>query len=136
MTKRWFLMVLMVVGCGDAQQSLPVVPHCENRVRDKLAGETDIDCGGSCRGCQDGQPCASDTDCLSQVCRPLCQDESCSGELLCVPAHCGNDAQDQDEADVDCGGVDCYACHIGQRCVTLFDCISQSCHAGLCQPRS
>jgi cysteine-rich repeat protein len=60
------------------------------------AGETDVDCGGDCRGCAVSQYCLRSTDCLSQ----LCLLEECS------PATCRDGRQNPGEEGVDCGG-DC-----------------------------
>lgn len=71
--------------------------------------ETDVDCGGSCGPCDDGQGCAAPDDCTSEVCTdgtcqaPRCGDgvvhegeacdeggptDTCTAE--CTPAECGN----------------------------------------------
>src|SRR5687767_1775300 len=42
------------------------VPSCADRITNN--DETDIDCGGSCRGCEAGQGCRGASDCLSRFC--------------------------------------------------------------------
>jgi len=89
--------------------------------------ESDIDCGGMvCGGCLDGGDCALDGDCASDVCDPLA--------AQCVPAGtptCGDGLVNQDESDVDCGGLVCSACADGDTCGENLDCTS-----GLCDPLS
>lgn len=61
--------------------SIPHPPHhCDDGL--KNAGETDVDCGGTCasrRGCDAGQSCLDNDDCLSGL---TCQ--SVQGLLQCV----------------------------------------------------
>ncbi len=45
---------------------------------------------------------------------------------------CDDGVKDQDETDVDCGGVTCPGCAIDQVCVLDGDCISKRCDAGYC----
>lgn len=39
---------------------------CENGFQDGT--ETDIDCGGSCDPCEEGEDCENDSDCISDSC--------------------------------------------------------------------
>jgi len=98
--------------------------HCLSGVRE--SNETDTDCGGdSCKACADHKRCLVATDCQSRVCDSAsCQSASCSDQL-----------KNQDESDVDCGGV-CGAskpCAVGAHCNTPADCASGLCSsAGKC----
>lgn len=49
----------------DFQQSV----HCFDSL--KNYDETDVDCGGSCRGCELGRKCIHNRDCLSTYCHPI-----------------------------------------------------------------
>jgi hypothetical protein len=51
---------------------------------------------------EDNTTCASDIDCISDICDSL--------RKVCMPSHCSNHVLDADEAYVDCGGADCPAC--------------------------
>ncbi|MGM5482697.1 MAG: hypothetical protein ACQESF_04505 [Nanobdellota archaeon] len=61
--------------------------------------ETDIDCGGNCKGCKEGKQCKKDSDCLSGYCE--------SG--VCKAPSCQDGMKNQNEEGVDCGGV-CKPC--------------------------
>jgi hypothetical protein len=85
--------------------------------------ETDVDCGGSCpMGCDDGEGCLVDDDCISMNCNP--------GQMICQgqPA-CDDRMQNGDETDVDCGGSCPDDCDDGEGCLVGDDCIS-----GVCDP--
>ncbi len=47
-------------------------------------------------------------------------------------ASCGDGSKNQNESDVDCGGV-CGACSAGKACGVDGDCASGSCVDGVCQ---
>lgn len=55
---------------------------CANGVRDGT--ETGIDCGGSCAGCDIGQPCLSAEDCVSSY----CAGGRCADPPTSLPADC------------------------------------------------
>ncbi|MEM4246717.1 MAG: hypothetical protein QXF14_00115 [Candidatus Woesearchaeota archaeon] len=95
---------------------------CSNGVVD--AGETDIDCGGECPGCNDGMKCNANTDCLSGFC----------DDGLCALAGCDDGVKNGNETDVDCGGGVCLACSDNKTCVQNSDCLSNSCNFGVCGP--
>jgi hypothetical protein len=57
----------------------PSPDHCDNGVQD--GDETDVDCGGSCDGCDEGQTCFISPDCKSLQCTP---DMSCGADDWCV----------------------------------------------------
>lgn len=78
--------------------------------------ESDIDCGGACAGCEEGDDCAGDDDCASLLCH----------DSLCVLASCGNGKLDDDESDVDCGG-NCGHCDVGKTCKSGEDCATVVC---------
>jgi len=83
--------------------------------------ETDIDCGGTCvADCAVTQGCAVNADCDSGL--------KCNTTAMkCEPTTCGNNTQDGNETDVDCGG-DCVAtCADGLDCSTADDCQSGVC---------
>jgi hypothetical protein len=73
------------------------------------------DGAGLCVECVDADDCPNDGD--------LCQSNEC------VPEQCGNDTQDPDETDVDCGGPTCGPCADDQKCLVDDDCLS-----GVCDP--
>ena len=86
--------------------------------------ETDVDCGGSCNGCEVDQTCAVDADCASLSCEAT----------VCVAASCEDSKQNGSETDVDCGG-DCDAdCLDGDSCELGGDCESGVCTGDICQP--
>jgi plastocyanin len=95
-------------SCGDMTQN---------------GDETDVDCGGSCGPCADGEMCAGDMDCISQVCSGTCQMPSCTDM---VP--------NGGETDVDCGGPVCVKCGPNQTCNGPTDCVGGSCMMGMCAP--
>ncbi|MEM9455128.1 MAG: hypothetical protein AAGF11_13185 [Myxococcota bacterium] len=82
--------------------------------------ETDVDCGGSCPPCDDGQMCDEPGDCTSMLCH--------GG--VCGPS-CSDGEMNGDETDVDCGGS-CSPCDDGQICSEDGDCQSQNCEGGVC----
>ncbi len=43
--------------------------------------------------------------------------------------HCGNATKDEDESDVDCGGIACPGCDTGQTCGGDSDCASLKCNS-------
>ncbi len=98
--------------CGDPRS-------CKDGV--KGGDETDVDCGGSCPPCDDGQICTEPPDCVSNVC----------ADGVCVGPTCTDTVQNGDETDVDCGGS-CMPCEDGEMCLVAPDCISQVCDGGVC----
>jgi hypothetical protein len=63
-----------------------------------------------------GSPCAQDTDCAGDACDAVTH--------TCITNQCADHRQDGQESDIDCGGIDCNACTVGQRCHSSFDCWS------------
>ena len=117
------------LDCGG---ECPVCPTCANGVQD--GDETEIDCGGSCGGCEllcgdgllNGAEVQIDCDTIFGVCEncPNCEDElfngteagiDCGGTeagcpTCCSTGNCGNGIQDGMEFFVDCGGGSCPDC--------------------------
>ncbi|WP_437574898.1 formylglycine-generating enzyme family protein [Sorangium sp. So ce887] len=118
---------------------------CTNGVKD--GGESDLDCGGSCPPCVDGQACAAPTDCVSRRCEEDAGGGSAgsggsggSAGTTCAAAQCDNGVRDGDETDTDCGrgasprggNPACPPCADLQDCAVGSDCESLSCVAGRC----
>src|SRR5688572_29788258 len=118
--------------CGslDCQDGFCLPSQCENGILD--GGEVDVDCGGrDCAPCTAAQSCLSDGDCRSGACdcgRYLAESDS----RVCGPA-CDDGALNQDETEIDCGGV-CPPCGVGQRCSLDLDCQSGSCQTVFARP--
>jgi len=101
--------------------------QCENGTFDE--GETDIDCGGICGGCDVDQTCLEDSDCSSGACSDF--------DGLCLNESCANGVMDGEETDVDCGGSVCGACDVGGACVEGPDCRFGQCSVrGECMPEN
>jgi hypothetical protein len=83
------------VFAGSPPTTLP--NHCVDLV--KNYDETDIDCGGTCDRCIEGEKCKASSDCVSNYCS--------SG--FCRSATCTDDIKNGDENGIDCGGS-CYPC--------------------------
>jgi hypothetical protein len=62
-----------------------------------------------------------------------CADGECSG-VYPTPAavNCSDGIKNQDETDIDCGGVSCSGCDAGEDCSTSYDCLSTICSGGVC----
>jgi hypothetical protein len=80
--------------------------------------ETDLDCGGSCRGCDINGGCIEDSDCESLWCN----------NDVCKTPSCIDGIQNGRETDLDCGG-NCDGCVPGQACIEDWDCDSMD-HQG------
>ena len=102
---------------GDSQ-ARPIAP-CLNGIKD--GDETDVDCGGSCPACVLGRNCSLNTDCQSM----FCNQTSMKCENISINM-CSDGILNQDETDVDCGGV-CDPCSLNMSCRQGIDC-----HSGLC----
>ncbi len=48
-------------------------------------------------------------------------------------SHCTNTVKDEDESDVNCGGILCDKCQIGQSCNADSDCANNNCDGGKCK---
>lgn len=97
--------------CADAT--------CTDTVLD--GDESDVDCGGSCPPCGDGDACVDDGDCASGV---------CVGDV-CLMATCGDLTQNGTETGTDCGGT-CPGCADGGMCNVDADCMSGVCDGTYC----
>ncbi|HYQ46509.1 MAG TPA: hypothetical protein VER11_31285 [Polyangiaceae bacterium] len=98
--------------------------HCISEAQE--ADETDVDCGGgSCPKCDAAQRCEEASDCLSAIC----------SNNKCLAPTCSDQTKNQNESDVDCGGV-CSAtkpCPPSAHCNSPGDCGSWICSsAGKC----
>jgi hypothetical protein len=95
---------------------------CNDRVLNQ--NESDVDCGGRCAPCNDGQSCRTDDDCAAGFFCP-----SASGR--CTAASCTDGVRNGSEGGVDCGGG-CAGCADGANCAVNRDCASGVCAAGRC----
>lgn len=91
---------------------------CDDRV--KNGTETDVDCGGDCRGCVEGSACSEAGD---------CETASCTAGV-CDPASCSNGVRDSFETDVDCGAFCGVPCAYGERCYNSTDCLAPAACSG------
>ncbi len=81
-----------------------------------------VDCGGpNCAFCAPGQKCDVGSDCASGQCGTT----TMSG--VCATGTCTDGIKDGAETDVDCGGIRCAPCAIGQGCLVDSDCTNQNC---------
>lgn len=87
--------------------------------------------GSSCDG---DRFCTKRGNCVTCIADANCVDTMiCAADKgECAPVTCGNAMQDNDESDVDCGGVSCPACPDTSPCTNPDDCLSGVC-AGTCQ---
>lgn len=82
--------------------------------------ETDLDCGGVCgASCANGQVCAAHADCVSEFCMP--------DLLLCAEMTCSDGYINQNETDLDCGGICGATCANNLKCKVHEDCMSNFC---------
>ncbi len=92
-------------------------PHCSNGVKD--SGEADVDCGGSCPGCDPGDDCVATADCADGL-ECGTNNGACFGggkprsQRVCWPTVC-SDGVDPSE----CGQPDSPC---GQNCSCFNDC--------------
>lgn len=108
------------------------VGACDNAVQD--GDETDVDCGGSCAaGCGAGEGCVEDSDCASDDCDA--DNGTCGGgdsgggggTATAGDGGCDDGVRNQDETDVDCGGLCGATCESGESCSEDGDCVSDAC---------
>ena len=102
---------------------------CSDGIRN--GQEVCIDGGGVCdQKCDLTSDCNDNDDCLSGLCSTALN--------KCIDSLCSNGQHDSiiNESFVDCGGPICGACAINATCNTHSDCLSLSCHSGLCQVAS
>lgn len=88
------------------------------------AGSLDYDCtDAGCKGsgtCRIGLDCTTNSQCASG----FCFDDKCAEQ-------CGDNVQDGDETDADCGGS-CAKCDNYKKCELDSDCSSGFCPSGIC----
>ena len=60
-----------------------------------------------------------------------CKNGACVNDIVAQPVSCTDREKNQDEVDIDCGGV-CPKCEIGKLCKSNFDCESNWCRDGAC----
>ena len=85
--------------------------------------ETDVDCGGICNGCENGDACLVPADCVGGA----CEDNICE-----TAPNCLDGMLNQDETDIDCGGTICGGCGGGDDCVLDRDCANGTCESDVC----
>ncbi len=106
---------------GDDDDSTTPPETCSDGIQNQ--DETDADCGGTiCPTCDLGDGCLGPDDCATGNCDVGLTD-------VCIdPAteSCGDGVQNQDETDIDCGGV-CGGCDLGEDCLDSTDCASGNC---------
>jgi hypothetical protein len=112
-------------GGSDGTGGSTVMPSaCMNESTD--SNESDLDCGGSsdCKRCGLTQSCTRNSDCASAYCR----------NRRCAQPTCADDAKNQDETAVDCGGscAPDLACEDGQGCREDQDCAGEFCSGEVC----
>ncbi|CAF4146490.1 unnamed protein product, partial [Adineta steineri] len=88
--------------------------------------ETDIDCGGSCLTCAVGKNCTLTKD---------CDNLQCTNDI-CASATCNDTIKNNEETDVDCGGLNCSSCGTGKACSGAGDCVSKSCAFDICKDKT
>ncbi len=121
--------------CATAGVCLCQAPTCKDGV--KNGNETGVDCGGSCPGCGVNVDCSTGTDCVSLECGQgfkggpcaMSADAGVNGGCVCAVPTCGDGVKNQDETDVDCGGMTCPHCGTGKTCTIPTDCTSVVCSA-------
>lgn len=69
--------------------------------------------------------CLSNIDCASGFCNPT--------KHICQNPSCNDGVQNNDESDIDCGGICGAVCPNGKRCGSNKDCSSNYCSFGLCK---
>lgn len=80
-------------------------PTCTDAAQN--GDETDVDCGGSCPACADGQGCAVAEDCSSGVCEgEVCQAPSCGDGVVQAGEAC-DDGGESPTCNADCTATGC-----------------------------
>jgi hypothetical protein len=68
---------------SSSSSGTPPEPGCADQIKNQ--DETDVDCGGSCGPCADGQACSSADDCASMACvAGTCVSTSCLVDADCA----------------------------------------------------
>jgi hypothetical protein len=94
-------------------------------------GETGVDCGGPCIGCDPGEPCAAAKDCKSGYCNESAGSGGGGSAAAGLCAPCANHD--------DCSGSEGTYCHLGS-CVPKKGngngCLAHAeCTSGYCPPQ-
>ena len=111
-----------VFGCPSGEDCVGgLCTGCANGTLD--SNETDIDCGGACKPCDEGMDCKIGADCLSGVC------DTSVTPAVCVT--CDDGVKSGSETDVDCGGA-CPPCGPAKACKVTADCAAGACSDGVC----
>lgn len=104
-------------------------PSCEDALKNQ--DETDVDCGGSCSPCLEGQTCALPGDCTSGKCEAgVCAPEGCQSDADCAPL-----ADACNTASCDPNTAACVLtpvmpgepCDDGDACTTVDTCLEGQC---------
>ncbi|CAF1668157.1 unnamed protein product, partial [Adineta ricciae] len=106
-----------------------VNPSCNDG--NKNQNETDTDCGGVCGAtCGVAKVCQINGDCANGNCH--------TGLKKCQSPSCSDGNQNQNESDIDCGGVCTTKCALNQLCKVNSDCTNGNCYQTnhTCQPYS
>ncbi len=119
---------------------LILVSTCMDRIKNQ--DETDIDCGGKkCPKCNDRMNCNEDCDCINNN----CQEKRCHrinisslwfifirSSFILAFQSCDDNIRNQDESDIDCGGIKCSKCDNTRICQENSDCDSGVCKNQTC----
>jgi hypothetical protein len=102
-----------------------ITPECSDGILNQ--DETGVDCGGLiCGACPEMFKCFYNSDCLSNICQDSAPESGIYG--TCVgPPSCSDKILNQDETDVDCGGLVCEPCFEGLKCFYSSDCSNEIC---------
>lgn len=90
--------------------------------------------GGTSGTIEDGEPCDTDGQCESSICRCPVLNPGCS-QTICIPPTCQDQKRNGTESDEDCGGT-CKGCDVGGFCHSTGDCAEGACENNECQPPS
>jgi formylglycine-generating enzyme required for sulfatase activity len=106
--------------CSAAGKCQP--PKCDDNTTN--GDETDLDCGGSCKACEDTKKCKTSADCTSGVC------VDAGTGLQCQPPSNTDGVKNGSETDIDCGGAGNPKCGDAKKCNVRDDCASDVCDVG------
>ena len=112
------------VNCGGAKCkgmcNNGTCETCSDGIRNQ--SESDVDCGGICNSCSEGNICIEASDCVEGVnCVISPDNENIS---ICRNPRCT-------DTDAKCGG-DCEKCDNGKICEKGSDCLSNQCEGRIC----
>ncbi len=127
---------------GKVYYSFLSVPqeHEVDTISDYCADETGetLSCEGdncviweySCTGEENDWEVQTDWKICTDLGYSGCSDGACYGTAP-VPESCSDETQNQDETDIDCGGV-CDNCDVGEGCNSATDCTTNICDSNIC----